>query len=97
MQLSLRRIGWLWYEVTSATLRTEYLAILATDEEPLESLPAVPAIRHQISGQRRPTPQAFTLSRSDRGNFQSFAPSGKTWPKACTYSYQMRSAAHRHI
>jgi hypothetical protein len=30
----------------------------------------VPAARHQISGQRRPTPQAFTLSRSGHGNFQ---------------------------
>ena len=46
MPLLLRRIGWLWYEVTTATLRTEYLAILATDEEPLESLPAVPIVRH---------------------------------------------------
>ena len=92
MPLSLRRIGWLWYEVTTATLRTEYLAILATDEEPLESLPAVPAIRHQMSGQRRPTPQAFTLSRSNRGNFQHFGPSGETWPEACIYRNALRGA-----
>jgi hypothetical protein len=30
-----------------------------------------------------PDPQAFTLTRSNRGNFQHFAASGNTWPEAC--------------
>jgi hypothetical protein len=57
----------------------------------------VPASRHQTSGQHRPAPQAFTLSAQKGGNSQHFASSGKTWPEACTYSYQMRSAADEQI
>ncbi len=36
----------------------------AAQKEPFESLLAVPASRHQVSGKHRPTPQAFTPSRS---------------------------------
>jgi hypothetical protein len=72
---------------------------VARDQEPLESLPAVPVARHQVSGQRRPTPQPFTLNRSGHGNCQHLGQSGETWPEACTVTYQvrMRSAAHEHI
>jgi hypothetical protein len=47
------------------------LTILATDEQPLECRPAVTRPTSDI-GQHHPTPQAFTLSRSDHGNFQPF-------------------------
>ena len=72
-------------------------SLMGEEEQPLESLPTVSIVRHRISGQRSPAPQAFTLSRSNHRDFQHFKPSGTTWPEAFTYSYEMRSAARKHI
>ena len=59
-----------------------------TDEEPLESLLAVPTPRHRISGQRRPTHKVHAKSLKSMA-IPVFRTERHTWPEACTYAGEM--------
>jgi len=60
----------------------------ATDEEPLESLLAVPTARHRISGQRHPTHKVHAKPLKLRA-IPVFRTERQTWPEACTYADEM--------